>query len=83
MADIDAKRDLPLARRMVIGKILSARTLEGCERANALIGEWLAVYPDDEEVASYGSFVARMESALRRVPGPQHHPEVTGSGDAT
>jgi len=83
MADIDAKRDLPLARRLVIGKILSARTPEGCERANALIGEWLAAFPDDEEVATYGAFVARMESALRRAPGPHNIPEITESGEAT
>jgi len=56
---------LPLTRGLVIGKILSARTLEGCERANALIGEWMAAFPDDEEMMSYGSFVARMESAIR------------------
>jgi hypothetical protein len=56
---------LPLTRGMVIGKILSARTLEGCERARALIAEWMAANPNDEEVASYGSFVARMESAIR------------------
>jgi len=56
---------LPLTRGMVIGKILSARTLEGCERAKALITEWMAAHPDDEEVLSYGSFVARMESAIR------------------
>jgi hypothetical protein len=62
----DPKADLPLTRRMVIGKILSARTLEGCERANALIGEWMRAHPDDEEVMSYGSFVARMASAIRR-----------------
>jgi len=55
----------PLTRGMVIGQILSARTLEGCERADALIGEWMAAHPDDEEVMSYGSFVARMESAIR------------------
>ena len=55
----------PLARGVVIGQILSARTLEGCARADALIGEWMAAHPDDEEVMSYGSFVARMESAIR------------------
>jgi hypothetical protein len=56
---------MPLTRGMVIAKILSARTLEGCERADALIGEWMKAHPDDEEVMSYGSFVARMESAIR------------------
>jgi hypothetical protein len=62
----DPKTDLPLTRGMVIGKILSARTLDGCARADALIGEWMEAHPDDEEVMSYGSFVARMESAIRR-----------------
>jgi hypothetical protein len=63
--NVDPKKDLKLARGMVIAKILSARTLEACERANALIEEWIAVFPEDEEVASYGGFVARMASALR------------------
>ena len=59
--------DLPLARGMVIAKVLSARTLEGCERAGALLEEWLEAFPNDEEMRSYGGFVNRMSSALRRV----------------
>lgn len=62
---VDPKKDLRLARGMVIAKILSARTLEACERANALIEEWTRAFPEDEEVNSYGGFVARMASALR------------------
>ena len=67
----DPKEDLRLTRGTVIGKILSARTLDGCARADALIGEWMKAHPDDEEVMSYGSFVARMESAIRRA---EKHP---------
>lgn len=58
-------RYLRLIRGVLIGKVLGARTPEACERANALLDEWLAVFPDAVEMASYGGFVARMASALR------------------
>lgn len=63
--NVDPRKDLRLARGMVIGQILAARTLEACERANALIEEWIAAFPEDEEVRSYGGFIARMASAIR------------------
>ena len=56
--------DLRLARAMVVADILGARTLEGCDRATALLQEWLAVFDDDEEMRIYGHQVGRVRSAL-------------------
>lgn len=60
-------RDLRLIRGVLIGKVLGARTPEACDRADALIDEWTAAFPGDEEVALYGEFTARMRSALRHI----------------
>lgn len=65
VSEINPKTDLKLARGMVVAQILSARTLEGCERAAALIEEWAKVFPNDHEILSYGGFVNRMASAIR------------------
>lgn len=64
--------DLRLLRGIVVARALSARTIEGCDRAGALLDEWLAAFPDDEEMYSYGSQVNKMRSAIRRL---DEHPE--------
>jgi hypothetical protein len=56
--------DLRLARDLVIADVLGARTLEGCDRATALLHQWLAAFEDDEEMRIYGYQVARVRSAL-------------------
>lgn len=56
--------DLRLARDQVVAYVLGARTLEGCDRATALLDEWLAAFDDDEEMRIYGYQVARVRSAL-------------------
>lgn len=57
--------DLPLVRGIVVARITAARTLNEIERARAIRREWLAAFPDDHEVDSYGAFLARMEGAIR------------------
>jgi hypothetical protein len=57
-------RDLPVIRGMIIDRVLSARTLDGCERGEVLVNEWLAAFPEDREMRTYGSFLLRMRSAL-------------------
>lgn len=56
---------LPLVRGIVVARITAARTLNEIERASAIRREWLAAFPNDHEVDSYGSFLARMEGAIR------------------
>jgi hypothetical protein len=56
--------DLRLARAMVVADVLGARTLEGCDRATALLQEWLAAFDDDEEMRIYGHQVGRVRAAL-------------------
>ncbi len=56
--------DLRHARNMVVAEVLGARTLEGCDRATALLDEWLAAFDADEEMRIYGFQVARVRAAL-------------------
>lgn len=55
----------PELKKLAVQAILSARDAASVASAEAVLDEWLGLYPEDDEMRLYASGLQRMKDAIR------------------